>query len=54
MVNLETLKYSTNKIDYKSITDYKLLEEFLKDYNSYKLYTGGTTNGDKTNGLYTK
>ena len=36
-VNLETLKYSTNKTDYKSITEYEELEEFLKDYNSNNL-----------------
>lgn len=36
-VNLESLEYSTNKKDYKSITEYKTLEEFLSDYNSNKL-----------------
>ena len=36
-VNLETLKYSTNNKDYKDITEYKTLEEFLKDYNSNNL-----------------
>ena len=36
-VNLETLKYSTNQKSYKSIKEYKTLEEFLKDYNSNSL-----------------
>ena len=36
-VNLESLEYSTNNKDYKSITEYKTLEEFLSDYNSNKL-----------------
>jgi len=36
-VNLDNLKYSTNKKDYKNITEYKTLEEFLKDYNSNSL-----------------
>lgn len=36
-VDLSSLKYSTNKTDYKSITEYKTLEEFLKDYNSNSL-----------------
>ena len=36
-VNLESLEYSTNNKDYKSITEYKTLEEFLNDYNSNKL-----------------
>lgn len=36
-VKLDSLKYSTNKKDYKSITEYKTLEEFLKDYNSNSL-----------------
>ena len=36
-VNLEALKYSTNKKDYKNITEYKTLKDFLKDYNSNKL-----------------
>jgi len=36
-VNLDSLEYSTNNKDYKSITEYKTLEEFLSDYNSNKL-----------------
>ena len=36
-VNLESLQYSTNNTDYKSITEYKTLEEFLSDYNSNNL-----------------
>ena len=36
-VNLESLEFSTNNKDYKSITEYKTLEEFLSDYNSNKL-----------------
>ena len=36
-VNLESLKYSTNNKTYKTITEYKTLEEFLEDYNSNKL-----------------
>ena len=36
-VNLDSLEYSTNNNDYKSITEYKTLEEFLIDYNSNKL-----------------
>ena len=36
-VNLDKLEYSTNNTDYKSITEYKTLEEFLKDYNSNNL-----------------
>ena len=36
-VDLETLKYSTNQKEYKSITEYKKLEEFLSDYNSDSL-----------------
>lgn len=36
-VNLENLEYSLNEKDYKSITEYKTLEEFLSDYNSNKL-----------------
>ena len=36
-VNLNNLEYSTNNKDYKSITEYKTLEEFLSDYNSNKL-----------------
>ena len=36
-VNLNSLEYSTNNKDYKSITEYKTLEEFLSDYNSNKL-----------------
>ncbi len=36
-VNLENLKSSTNQQDYKSIKEYKTLEEFLKDYNSNNL-----------------
>ena len=36
-VNLESLEYSTNKKDAKSITEYKTLEEFLNVYNSNNL-----------------
>ena len=36
-VNLDSLEYSTNNKDYKSITEYKTLEELLSDYNSNKL-----------------
>ncbi len=36
-VNLESLEYSTDKKSYKSITEYKTLEEFLEDYNSNNL-----------------
>ena len=36
-VNLDTLEYSLNNKDYKSITEYKELEDFLKDYNSNNL-----------------
>ncbi len=36
-VNLNNLKYSTDKSNYKSITVYDTLEEFLKDYNSNSL-----------------
>ena len=36
-VNLDSLEYSTNNKDYKSITEYKTLEKFLSDYNSNKL-----------------
>ena len=36
-VNLETLEYSTNDKDYKNITEYKTLEDFLIDYNSNNL-----------------
>ena len=36
-VNLNNLKYSTDGIDYSSITEYETLEEFLEDYNSNKL-----------------
>ena len=36
-VNLETLEYSTDKNNYKAITEYKTLEEFLNDYNSNNL-----------------
>ena len=36
-VNLDSLEYSINNKDYKSITEYKTLEEFLSDYNSDKL-----------------
>ena len=36
-VDLESLEYSTNKSDYKSITEYETLEEFMADYNSNKL-----------------
>jgi len=33
-VKLDSLEYSTTNKNYKSITEYKTLEEFLKDYNS--------------------
>ena len=33
-VNLDDLSYSTNNKNYKSITEYKTLEEFLEDYNN--------------------
>ena len=36
-VKLDGLEYSTTNKNYKSITEYKTLEEFLKDYNSNKL-----------------
>ena len=36
-VDLESLEYSTNNIDYDSIKEYKTLEEFLNDYNSDEL-----------------
>ncbi len=36
-VKLDSLEYSTTNKNYKSITEYKTLEEFLKDYNSNKL-----------------
>ncbi len=36
-VKLDSLEYSTNKNDYSSITEYKTLEDFLKDYNSNNL-----------------
>ena len=36
-VDLDTLEYSINDKDYSSITEYKTLEEFLKDYNSDSL-----------------
>ncbi len=36
-VNLNNLKYSTDKSNYKSITVYDTLEEFLKVYNSNSL-----------------
>ena len=36
-VNLDNLKYSTNKKEYSSIKEYKTIEEFLKDYNSNNL-----------------
>lgn len=36
-VNLDSLEYSTDKTTYTSITEYKTLEEFLKDYNSNNL-----------------
>ena len=36
-VNLETLKYSTDKKTYESIKEYKTLEEFLVDYESNNL-----------------
>ena len=36
-INLETLEYSTNKSDYKTITEYDSLEKFLIDYNSNSL-----------------
>ena len=36
-VDLGNLEYSVNKKDYQAITEYKTLEEFLKDYNSNNL-----------------
>ena len=36
-VNLDELSYSTNNKNYKSITEYKTLEDFLEDYNNSKL-----------------
>ena len=36
-IKLESLEYSTNNKDYKSITEYKTLDIFLSDYNSNKL-----------------
>lgn len=36
-VNLEKLEYSINNKTYKTITEYKTLNEFLEDYNSNKL-----------------
>ena len=36
-VDLENLEFSTNKKDYKSITEYKTLDEFLNDYNENSL-----------------
>ena len=36
-VNLETLEYSSDEKNYKSITEYNSLEEFLIDYNSNNL-----------------
>ena len=36
-VNLEDLTYSTNQKDYKSLKEYKTLEDFLKDYQSNSL-----------------
>ena len=36
-INLESLEYSTNKKDYKSITEYSNLDDFLVDYNSNNL-----------------
>ena len=43
-VNLENLEISTDKTNYQSITEYKSLEEFLKDYNSNKLPSVYITN----------
>lgn len=43
-VNLETLEYSTDGKNYKSITEYEKLEDFLDDYNSNKLDTIYITN----------
>ena len=36
-VDLDNLKISSNKSDYKTITEYKTLDEFLKVYNSNSL-----------------
>ena len=36
-VDLDNLKYSTNKTDYKEITEYETLDEFLIDYKSNNL-----------------
>jgi len=36
-VNLENLKYSTNKATYQDIAEYKTLTDFLLDYNSNNL-----------------
>ena len=36
-VNLDELSYSSNNKNYKSITEYKTLEDFLEDYNNSKL-----------------
>lgn len=36
-VNLETLEYSSDEKNYKNITEYNSLEEFLIDYNSNNL-----------------
>ena len=43
-VNLDNLEYSNDNKDYKSITEYKTLEEFLKDYNSNSLESIYITN----------